>query len=125
MSPINLGGRMFVALQNGVDISDRFIIDGTPEPAPYTEEYRVPARTQWATASITFQQRTYHGIPKALDWMGEHSPKLRAWIDLHYRLGGQKARLEPSAYRTLYGRSHPRVRRMHTAYSRRRGRGRW
>lgn len=34
-------------------------------------------------------------------------------------------KLTPLGFRTLFGRSHPRIRRMHAAYSRRRGRGRW
>jgi hypothetical protein len=28
-------------------------------------------------------------------------------------------------YRVIFGRTHPRIRRMHSAYGRRRGRGRW
>lgn len=35
------------------------------------------------------------------------------------------ARLTPAGYRLLFGISHPRIRRMHIAYSRRRGKGRW
>jgi hypothetical protein len=31
----------------------------------------------------------------------------------------------PALYRALFRRSHPRIRRMHTAYGRRRGPGRW
>jgi hypothetical protein len=40
-------------------------------------------------------------------------------------LRGRSDRLTPKAYRMLLGQTHPRIRRMHTAYSRRRGRGRW
>ena len=36
-----------------------------------------------------------------------------------------KGRATPQLYRMLLGRSHQRIRRMHTAYSRKRGRGRW
>jgi hypothetical protein len=36
-----------------------------------------------------------------------------------------KGRATPQLYRMLLGRSHPRIRRMHSAYGRRRGRGRW
>lgn len=31
----------------------------------------------------------------------------------------------PALYRLLVGRTHPRIRRMHSAYGRKRGRGRW
>jgi len=41
------------------------------------------------------------------------------------RFTGRTINLTPIGYRMLLGRSHPRVRRMHSAYSRRRGRGRW
>lgn len=34
-------------------------------------------------------------------------------------------KLSPLGYRALVGRSHPRIRRMHAAYGRRRGSGRW
>jgi hypothetical protein len=34
-------------------------------------------------------------------------------------------RLTPAGYRVLFGQTHPRIRRMHMAYSRKRGRGRW
>jgi hypothetical protein len=34
-------------------------------------------------------------------------------------------KLTPAGFRVLFGRSHPRIRRMHAAYGRRRGRGRW
>lgn len=40
-------------------------------------------------------------------------------------LRGRSDRLSPLAYRLLLGQSHPRIRRMHSAYGRRRGRGRW
>jgi hypothetical protein len=40
-------------------------------------------------------------------------------------LRGRSDRLSPLAYRLLLGRTHPRIQRIHTAYSRRRGRGRW
>lgn len=40
-------------------------------------------------------------------------------------LRGRNDRLSPLAYRLLLRRTHPRIRRIHTAYSRRRGRGRW
>lgn len=40
-------------------------------------------------------------------------------------LRGRSDRLSPAYYRLLLGCSHPRIRRMHSAYSRRRGRGRW
>lgn len=36
-----------------------------------------------------------------------------------------KGRATPALYRMLLGRTHPRIRRMHSAYGRRRGRGRW
>jgi hypothetical protein len=36
-----------------------------------------------------------------------------------------RVRLTPAGYRVLIGRSHPRIRRMHSAYSHKRGRGRW
>jgi hypothetical protein len=36
-----------------------------------------------------------------------------------------KGRATPRLYRMLFGRTHPRIRRMHSAYGRRRGRGRW
>jgi hypothetical protein len=35
-----------------------------------------------------------------------------------------KGRATPQLYRMLFGRQHPRIRRMHSAYSRKRGRGR-
>jgi hypothetical protein len=40
-------------------------------------------------------------------------------------LRGRSDRLSPLAYRLLLGRPHPRIRCMHSAYGRRRGRGCW
>jgi len=40
-------------------------------------------------------------------------------------LRGRSDRLSPPAYRLLLSRTRPRIRRMHSAYGRRRGRGRW
>lgn len=36
-----------------------------------------------------------------------------------------KGRATPQLYRLLLGRTHPRIRRMHSAYGRKRGRGHW
>lgn len=36
-----------------------------------------------------------------------------------------KGRATPQLYRLLLGRTHPRIRRMHSAYGRKRGGGRW
>lgn len=38
---------------------------------------------------------------------------------------GRTTGLTPKGYRMLLGSTHPRIRRMHSAYGRRRGRGRW
>jgi len=107
VSPVNLGGRMFVAHQNRIDISDRFVIDGTPEPAPYTEEYRVP--------------RSYHASPRAIDLNVSHD--LFAWIRRNH---GRPLWVELWAMmaRERTARRRARIRGMHAAYGRRRGRGR-
>lgn len=45
--------------------------------------------------------------------------------DFTMRFQGTVDAVSPGAYRALLGRTHPRLRRMHAAYGRRRGRGRW
>lgn len=51
---------------------------------------------------------------------------LNGWAKpIKITLRGRSDRLSPLAYRLLLGRSHPRIRRMHSAYSRKRGRGHW
>lgn len=69
---------------------------------------------------------TMHFVREPVDWSMPDSGLLAIKGQfLPVRFSGRTISLTPLGYRMLLRRSHPRIRRMHTAYSRKRGRGRW
>lgn len=66
-----------------------------------------------------------HGIGIALDpWQEQLLQRVYALPSLNLRFRGRYDP-KPRSHRALFRRNHPRIRRMHAAYGRRHGRGRW
>jgi hypothetical protein len=70
------------------------------------------------TRSVTKVATTFHRVTEE-NFLDGWAPPIRI------TLRGRSRGLSPLAYRVLFGETHPRIRRMHSAYGRRRGRGRW
>lgn len=84
-----------------------------------------PTRAYWTSAGSAPVELSGHVTSMRFEPVTEEN-FLDGWAKpIRITLRGRSDRLTPLAYRLLLGRSHPRIRRMHTAYSRRRGRGRW
>ena len=80
-------------------------------------------------ATVTIGGVNVSGFVRGITFADEHTQALETRIAMlpsfTMRFRGTVDAVHPRTYRTLLGRQHPRVRRMHAAYGRRRGRGCW
>lgn len=87
-----------------IDLTDATITIGGVDVSGYVQSISIP-------------------LEREIEELAERWVPALNGFTLYFR--GKADAVHPRTYRTLLGRTHPRVRRMHTAYGRRRGRGRW